>query len=1260
MSKRLAPHKGRITVNSRCANLSKHITDLPTLCDEKPVTRRGLLSDTDSDNDAMPPNSEELGARPKTPMARFSPQQGPRRGRSAMSSDGSSNMFLNADGSAPGPSSAPELMETPESASHQTERKNTAQDGVPKRIRRRKKRSRSSTATLQIQHWKRYGLDSDDDDWKDIESVQVIINDDQFRIDAEQIENFRRLVKTIQDRHELDAADLEAAVKESPEPVLPRRIHLGKYIIDSWYGSPFPEEFCRAKLLYICEFCLRAFISEFCMKRHVEKCNTRSPPGEEIYRHDKISVFEVDGHDQKEYCERLCLLARLFLDSKTVFYDTDPFRFYIVTVNSEIGWSFAGYFSKEKYEPDVNNLSCFMILPPYQQRGLGNLLISLSYELSKREGWIGGPEKPLSDLGKAAYGTYWIKTIQRAMARPDVFHLIEEVKKFGVEDLEKIVRIDGEDLLECLLLLGYLEPKGKSVNGVQSMCWNVDWDGCVEAANKPPKPGKHVFRPDMIYWEPKTRSPKDDGFVELTTKQVEEDNEKKKQVPKTPVINSATLEQSTPATSSSRPVGSVKKEVRSRTLSRHANRNLKKDVAKAVTVPDVTSDITDVDEKKEVKKRIRSRKGKRRGRCADTALKTNERRDETPENDGPGPSSKPTGRGRRPAETSKKPAPSKKQEPNTSSKKGRGRKRRNGGEQVEEKKDALQESDSDSSDDDDLPYGSQRRKTKKGKLGKHGKLRKIRQRMQRRRVHKFVAGKKYPPDNGKKEKSTSPSREIEKKERSESESSDLDSERKPGSSKACIDVERMETDQKGTPVEVQSTEVEKELEKEDSDEGGDDLTMEMANDVEEELGRDYIIGTPESYHSEAEDALSPPPAQQFDSVREHVEEHVEENDGAPPLLISEVANLTVSQKDEPRIKESNQVPPPLVQNNMENVGYETEDDDAPPRLSPQYGKQEDHVEEIEKDKDSMLINETMVDGHNGIHQEPSHFHGPTSVMHMTPMQVTPILMSPQTTHPFSHHGPNSLQQQTTPGSGGIPSCGNPVFSHNTPDQQQFMSSMAGIPASVSSVHSVCKSMEMVGGPASLQHTPQQYELGAHTRMSQDSVVAVSTAHIEQQNHLIMHQHGFSSPAAQPTLQQPAPSAQVIPAPVPSNGRRRSAGPRKRAPNPRSRAQQAPAAVPMQQPPMPMPQMPNFQYYPPYGPAYPSMWDGFYYYNQYNQTGMPMQQPMDAATYHRQLMAYQQYQQQTGQIGADGTAVNQFPTPAVAYHQQWFNHQNNMR
>ena len=77
-----------------------------------------------------------------------------------------------------------------------------------------------------------------------------------------------------------------------------------------------------------------------------EKCGLYHPPANEIYRHEGLSVFEVDGNVNKIYCQNLCLLAKLFLDHKTLYYDVEPFLFYVLTVNDEDGCHLVGYFSK--------------------------------------------------------------------------------------------------------------------------------------------------------------------------------------------------------------------------------------------------------------------------------------------------------------------------------------------------------------------------------------------------------------------------------------------------------------------------------------------------------------------------------------------------------------------------------------------------------------------------------------------------------------------------------------------------------------------------------------------------------------------------------------------------------------------------------------------------------------------------------------------------------------------------------------------------
>ena len=110
----------------------------------------------------------------------------------------------------------------------------------------------------------------------------------------------------------------------------------------------------------------------------------RCPPGDEIYRDDSVAMFEIDGRAQQVYCENLCLIAKLFLDHKTLHYDIDPFHFYVLCEFDKDGYHFVGYFSKEKQNQE-NNLSCILVMPFCQRKGYGKFLIEFSYELTLKE-----------------------------------------------------------------------------------------------------------------------------------------------------------------------------------------------------------------------------------------------------------------------------------------------------------------------------------------------------------------------------------------------------------------------------------------------------------------------------------------------------------------------------------------------------------------------------------------------------------------------------------------------------------------------------------------------------------------------------------------------------------------------------------------------------------------------------------------------------------------------------------------------------------
>uniref|UniRef100_A0A673U4W2 histone acetyltransferase n=1 Tax=Suricata suricatta TaxID=37032 RepID=A0A673U4W2_SURSU len=161
-------------------------------------------------------------------------------------------------------------------------------------------------------------------------------------------------------------------------------IELGRHRLKPWYFSPYPQELTALPVLYLCEFCLKYGRSLKCLQRHLTKCDLRHPPGNEIYRKGTISFFEIDGRKNKSYSQNLCLLAKCFLDHKTLYYDTDPFLFYVMTEYDCKGFHIVGYFSKEKESTEDYNVACILTLPPYQRRGYGKLLIEFSEDQSCR------------------------------------------------------------------------------------------------------------------------------------------------------------------------------------------------------------------------------------------------------------------------------------------------------------------------------------------------------------------------------------------------------------------------------------------------------------------------------------------------------------------------------------------------------------------------------------------------------------------------------------------------------------------------------------------------------------------------------------------------------------------------------------------------------------------------------------------------------------------------------------------------------------
>lgn len=51
-----------------------------------------------------------------------------------------------------------------------------------------------------------------------------------------------------------------------------KTIAFGRYELDTWYHSPYPEEYARLGRLYMCEFCLKYMKSQTILRRHMVSC----------------------------------------------------------------------------------------------------------------------------------------------------------------------------------------------------------------------------------------------------------------------------------------------------------------------------------------------------------------------------------------------------------------------------------------------------------------------------------------------------------------------------------------------------------------------------------------------------------------------------------------------------------------------------------------------------------------------------------------------------------------------------------------------------------------------------------------------------------------------------------------------------------------------------------------------------------------------------------------------------------------------------
>lgn len=192
----------------------------------------------------------------------------------------------------------------------------------------------------------------------------------------------------------------------------------------------------------------------------------------------------------------MCLLAKLFLDHKTLYYDVEPFLFYAVTKNDKYGCHLVGYFSKEKHCPAQRyNVSCIMTLPQYQRQGWGRFLIEFSYLLSKVEGIPGTPEKPLSDLGRVSYHSFWKSVVL------EYLDAHRESKELKIGEITKETGVSGHDIATAMQLLGFLRHVRRD-DGTKQLAVMVDWNKVDAHMDKVRKSSRIQLDPDCLRWIP--------------------------------------------------------------------------------------------------------------------------------------------------------------------------------------------------------------------------------------------------------------------------------------------------------------------------------------------------------------------------------------------------------------------------------------------------------------------------------------------------------------------------------------------------------------------------------------------------------------------------------------------------------------------------------------------------------------------------------------------------------------------------------------
>jgi len=131
-------------------------------------------------------------------------------------------------------------------------------------------------------------------------------------------------------------------------------------------------------------------------------------------------------------------------------------------------------------------VACILTLPQHQRHGYGKLLIEFSYELSKKEGKLGSPEKPLSDLGLLSYRAYWAETITE---------LLKNEEELSIDDIAQRTSITHSDILNtCTTMQLFKHYKAAHV-----ICLS---DTIMEQHEKSMAKRRRSIKAENLQWKP--------------------------------------------------------------------------------------------------------------------------------------------------------------------------------------------------------------------------------------------------------------------------------------------------------------------------------------------------------------------------------------------------------------------------------------------------------------------------------------------------------------------------------------------------------------------------------------------------------------------------------------------------------------------------------------------------------------------------------------------------------------------------------------